>query len=321
MKFHGEDGQVSGTGYFPTGDADLAYTFAADGSYTITSTNPGGLHPNIPADQNVMNPDYVWYTGGTYNTSTGESLTETDPVLYTQAEVDNIVNNQDFDTMMSKSFVGYYPSDWAQRLARQLANAAEGDTATMTVTLMAKGKLPSLLGMVSGDSMITDPQNNRLRAETTVTATRLANGTVNGVANACRFSYTMLRPMSVPNIVELEKATPGGSYTSSDTALQNATDSKVFFLGQDLEELDTIDKRLGFEVYIPVIEGTFATSNQVPFFTVETIMNHVYGVSSPAAPHITYSNFGDMLAEKAVDRADGSDYLHMPAMQRWRYQP
>ncbi len=319
LKFHGVDGQVFGEGYYPTGDADLTYTFNA-GNFTVLSSNPGGLHPNIPPSENKMNPNYVTYTGGSYNTSTLDVTTDNRPVLYTQAEVDNIVNNQDFDTMMSKSFVGYEPSDWAQRLAKQLANANVGDSVSMPIVLVAQGKLPSLLGMVSGDNLITDPQNNMLRATLTLTATRQANGTVNGYANACQFSYLMTRPMTVAGILAAEQASPGGTYTASDSGLQSAVDAAVQFLGADLQEID-FNGRMGFEVYMPVISGTFATTSAIPFFPIRTEMNHLYGVSSPANPHITYSNLGNMLAEKATDPANSSDYLHMPAQQIWTYQP
>lgn len=231
-----------------------------------------------------------------------------------------IVNNQDFDTIMSKSFVGYEPSDWAQRLAKQLANASTGDTAQMTVTLIAQGKLPGLLSMVSGDGLVMDPQNNKLRARMNVTATRLANGTVGAYSDACKFSFTMRRPMTVPGIVEAEQAQAGGNYSASDPALQAAADAAIDFLGNDLQEI-TFNERMGFEVYMPVMDGTFATSNQVPFFTINTTMNHIYGVSAAANPHVIYTNLGGILSEKATDPSNGSDYAHMPAMQSWTYQP
>ena len=324
VDFHGVDGQVDAQGYFPTGNGILKYTFNS-GNYTIQSINPGGAHPNIPPANNlppdtIMNPDYYWYTSGTYSPTSGDVSSDVEPVLYSQAEHDAITNDQDFDTIMSKSFVGYQPSDWAQRLAKQLANQPTGATAQITVTLHARGKLPGLLSMVSGDYMVSDPENNRLRANMTVTATRLDNGTVNGYSNACRFSYTMRKPMSVPGIVEAELAAPGGFYTSSDPVIQAAADAAVGFLGTDLQEI-TYAERLGFEAYIPAINGTFATSNQVPFFTIETVMDHVYGVSSAANPHITYTNLDGTLGEKALDPSDGSDYLHMPAKQVWTYKP
>jgi len=324
VDFHGVDGQVDAQGYFPTGDGILKYTFNS-GNYTIQSINPGGAHPNIPPANNlppdtIMNPDYYWYTSGTYSPTSGDVSSDVEPVLYSQAEHDAITNDQDFDTIMSKSFVGYQPSDWAQRLAKQLANQPTGATAQITVTLHARGKLPGLLSMVSGDFTVSDPENNRLRANMTVTATRLDNGTVNGYSNACRFSYTMRKPMSVPGIVEAELAAPGGSYTSSDPVIQAAADNAAGFLGTDLQEI-TYAERLGFEAYIPAINGTFATSNQVPFFTIETVMDHVYGVSSAANPHIEYTNLDGTLGEKALDPSDGSDYLHMPAKQVWTYKP
>ena len=318
VDFHGVDGQVGGQGFFPTGNGILKYTFNS-GNYTVQSLNPGGLHPNIPAADAITNPDYYWYTSGTYSPTNGEVNSDVEPVLYSQAELDAITIDQDYDTIMSKSFVGYEPSDWAQRLAKQLANQPTGATAQITVTLHARGKLPGLLSQVSGDFMVSDPENNRLRANMTVTATRLANGTVNGYSNACRFSYTMRKPMSVLGVVEAELAAPGGSYTSSDPVIQAAADAAVSFLGTDLQEI-TYEERLGFEAYIPAINGTFATSNQVPFFTIETVMDHVYGVSSAADPTIDYPNLG-VTGEKATDPSDGSDYTRMPAKQIWTYKP
>ena len=318
------DGQVGGEGFFPTGDAILKYTFNA-GNYAVQAINPGGFHPNIPAADNppgpdaIMNPDYYWYTSGAYSVIDGSVASDNQPVLYSQAEVDNIIQNQVASDVMSKSFVGYEPSDWAQRLAKLLANANPGDTAQIPVTLIAKGKLPGLLSMVSGDFLVSDPENNTLRADMTVTATRLTNDIVNGYSNACRFSYTMRKPMTVLGIVEDEIAAPGGSYTSSDPILQDAADAAVGFLGVDLQEIAKPD-RLGFEAYIPAINGTFATSNQVPFFTIQTVMDHVYGVSSAANPTVYYPNLG-VEGQKLTDAADGSDYLHMPAKQVWTYKP
>jgi hypothetical protein len=272
--FSGVDGQGT-AGIFPIGSSTLTYTFN-NGTVNIASSDPS----------------YYPFVSETYNTTTGQVVTSTPPTL-TDPGAD--------------SFVNYYPSDWAQRLARTLGTMSVGDTASLPVLVEARGKLPNLLASVIGGA----PDNgNILQLHTTVTATRLANGTVNGIANACQFSYTMYRNFMAP----LGQITAPGDpvITVTDHALEVAAANDIVMTGPSLS-LITEDEKIQVEVYVPAMEGTFATSNTVPYLPITQYVKHIYGVSSMANP--TYNLTVASGVAKALAPAAP------PAQQTFTYVP
>jgi len=281
INFSGIDGQLGG-GFFPNGVSDLTYAFN-NGTVNITSSNPS----------------YYPFVSENYNTSTGEIQSSTPPVLADPG---------------TDSFINYYPSDWAQRLAKELGTKNVGDTATLSVTVEGRGRLPNLVA----NTVFGEPVDsaNLLQMATTVTATRLPNGTVNGVANACKFSYTMYRPFMAP-IAVLRTGTPE---ITPDEATMQAVIAAFITDGPAGGIMNTMpsDYKKLFEFYLPAMEGTFATSNTIPFFPVSLEVNHIFGISSLANP--TYN----------LKAEDGTEYPGLkkdvapsaPAAQQiFTYQP
>lgn len=289
--FSGVDGQAQASGFFPIGNAVASYTFN-NGSYT-TSSSVASYYP---------------MASGTYDVGSGAILTDVAPVVPLPADVN--------DLTAYDSFVGYYPSDWAQQLAKKLGDKNVGDTETLDVTLEASGKLPGLLAAVLAK---TASDKNVLRMHVTVTATRLANGTVNGVDNACKFSYTMYRPFlaDTNTVLQPNPNAETRPVIHTTAAAEQAAMAVVEMLSPGVPDgIASIDypTRLALEVYLPAIEGTFATSKLVPFFPVELKMKHVYGVSSDAFPTYTFSD-GQQAVEKALPPAQP------PATQTYTYAP
>jgi hypothetical protein len=182
---------------------------------------------------------------------------------------------------------------------------AVGQSATIPVKLESLGKLPNLLALVTGEKADgngapipgTGQANmgNILRMTMSVTATRLADGTVNGVVNACRFSYTMSRPMLLVNPAILftpyDPSNPATKPTINvtDPSLESAVLSVVEMVGPTLQYI-AAPERLSYEPYLPVIKGTFATSNTVPFVPISLDLQHIYGVSGPSLQVYNFSS-------------------------------
>ena len=224
----------------------------------------------------------------------------------------------DVEVGMSKSFVAYYPSDWAQQLAKTLGTQSAGATATLAVRLEARGSLPNLLaGVESGAN--SAPNDNVLQMDTLVTATRLPNATVNGVPNACQFSYTMYRKEIVSGIIAAEKLNDGfqlNNYTASDNANLHAVADQIYFIGPDFVGHDSAYTKLLYETYLPQIEGTFATSNSVTFLPISVEMNHVYGISSNAQPNVDFTLDG---TTGVANKAEPPE--NPPAKNTFTYKP
>ena len=302
--YAGVDGQQLfgfGAPFAPVPNATISYTFN-NGNYTATSSDPS----------------YFVFTGGTYDVGTGQVLSDIAPAeVYSPTEV-AAVQVGDVAVGMSKSFVGYYPSDWAQRLARTLGTQPVGATASLAVKLEARGSFPNLLaGVQSGTN--NAPNDNILQTDTIVTATRLSNGTVNGVANACRFSYTMYRKEIAPGILAAEKLNDGtasNNYVSTNNAQLQAVADEIYFIGPDFAGNDSSYIKLLYEAYLPQIEGTFATSNTIAFLPVSVVMDHIYGISSFANPTIDYTLNGAQGFANKAEPPEGP-----PAKNTFTYKP
>lgn len=244
------DGQGSGDGIYPVGSSTVMYTFAADGSFSVTSSNSSAYVPSPSA--------------GTYSAN-GNVIDEVFPP-FVPDPVDPILN--------SLSIITYSPSDWMQRATKQPALAVEGGTYTTRVVLEAKGKLPYILASLYGVAE-TDPENNAIQATFTATITRLPNAAVGSTLNACSYSVKLTRPSIAVN---------------EDNALNSY---KLFGAGLS-PVYNGLEDRLFLEPYMPMLEGTFSTSNAVPFVPVRSELVHTYGVSSLALSQ-------DVATNKCVD--------------------
>ena len=268
---------------YPNLNSDVTYTFSAGaGTYSAV----------------VSNPNYVVNPSGTYNPSTGEILTSQTPVLANPA---------------LDSFVGLTPPDWAQRLAKQLDSQPVGSVATIPVRLEARGYLPNLLAGIAGGS---PDQDELIQNFMTATATRLPDGTVNGVTNACKFNFTLYRPFQYDPAVIL---TPGqhGDFGSGLVSLEADEDAAVAALSVSGPTLDQFagqrSQLLFLEPYMPALQGSFSTSSQVPFVPITLKWTHVYGISSLSDP--TYLNTDGAENQRAVRPATAA------AFQEFTYQP
>ena len=277
-------GPDNGQAIYPNLNSDITYTFnAVDGTFTAVASNASY----------VINPN------GTYSPSTGDILTAQTPTLANP---------------MNDSFVSFTPADWAQRLAKDLDGQPVNSTATKTVTLEARGYLPNLLANLNGGS--ADPQNEVIQNTFTATATRLANGTVNGVANACNFSFTLYRNFQYDPAVILMAGDHGSAgaplepnAVDEDAATANLTVSGDV-LGQFAGDRSSM---LFLEPYMPAFKGSFSTSSQVPFVPIKLKWTHVYGISSLSFP--TYLNTDGATNARAVTSASAA------AFQEFTYQP
>ena len=282
----GEDdqAQANGTAIYPNVISNITYTFdSGAGTFSASSSAPG----------------YVISPSGTYSPTTGNVLSAQTPILPDPA-VD--------------SFLAFSPPDWAQQLAKQLDAQPVGAVATLPVTFQARGFLPVLLSGLAGGT--TDPQNEVIENFMTATATRLADGTVNGVANACKFSFTLYRNFQYDPAVIL---TPGAHGDAANPLLPTAADEDAA-----IANLNVTGPTLGnfagnrsamlfLEPYMPALTGTFATSSSVPFVPITLKWTHVYGISSLSYP--TYLNTDGATNRRDVQPAAAA------AFQEFTYQP
>ena len=282
----GDDAQGPDYGQpiYPVGTANLAYAFnGAATAFTFTSDNTAASLP-IP--------------NSTYNAGTGEVTDGAEPSLADP---------------MTDSLVTFTPSDWPQRLARQLDGQSVGSTATQAVTLQAKGFLPNLLANLNGGS--PDPASEALIAHFTVTATRQANATVNGVENACVFSFTMYRPFQWDTSVILSPGQHGSEAAPlvvTDPAVEAAAVSGIDSAGVILGNYSgNTDAMLFLEPYMPALDGSFATADVVPFAALQVNLRHVYGISSMSDPF--FQNTSGATNSRAVRSASA------PATQSYTY--
>ena len=278
-------GADNGQAIYPNENSGITYTFnAGAGSFTAVASNP----------TYAVNPQ------GTYDPVSGNVLTSQPPTL-----VDPLVD----------SFVGLTPPDWAQRLAKQLDAQPVGSTATLPVKLEARGFLPNLLAnLLAGGS--ADPQNEIIENYLTASVTRLANGTVNGISNACNFSFTLHRAFQVDPAIILMPGNHGDAANPlTPTAVQeDATIADINIAGPALgASASDRSIMLYLESYMPALEGSFSTSSQVPFVPIRLKWTHVYGISSLSFPY--YLNTDGAENSRAVPSATAA------AFQEFTYQP
>jgi len=280
--FSGVDGQNGGGGIFPTGTSTLTFTFNG-GTLTTMSSNP----------------NYYLFPSETYDQTTGAILVSTPPSsalgpggVHIPGNIDS--TNVDASSPNPASFVGYYPSDWAQQLGTTLGTQPVGATAQLAVMVEARGVLPNLLaGALYGQA--ADPANI-LQLNTTVTATRLADSVVGGVP-ACNFSFTMYRPFMWSNPNDLFTAVYGVTPDFPvSLAVGTAAANAYNLLGPGLAPFATLDNKIAIEPYIPAMQGTFSTSNQKPFLPMALDIKHVYGVSSMADPTYDWTKTDNTVA-------------------------
>ena len=268
---------------YPNLSSNITYTFNG-GSYTAAASNAG----------------YVLPSAGTYDTTTGEILTSNTPVLA--------------DPMLD-SFVTFSPLDWPQRLAKQLDGQPAGTVATLEVKLEARGYLPNLLANLAGGS--PDPQNEVIQNTFTATALRINDGSVSGVAGACRFNFTLYRNFQWdPAVILLpgEHGAYGNALEITDPAVEDAALADITVSGDVLGTFDADrSSKLFLEPYMPALEGTFATSSSITFAPISVRWTHVYGISSLSFP--TYLNTNGVENQRAVKPASAA------AFQEFTYVP
>ena len=258
VKVSSVDGQGSGDGIYSVGLADVTYSFGVQGSFAAVSSNYSTFVPSPSA--------------GVYSLN-GNVVDEVFPVFVPDPDPDEVFNR-------APSIITYSPSDWMQRATKRAELAEVGGVYTTSVTLEAKGKLPYLLATLYVDPVVDGP-NAAIQAFFTATITRLANGQVGTVANACNYSVTLTRP----NVGQ-----------SEDNAL-----ASYKLNGLDLEPVYAIlAERHTLEPYMPMLQGTFSTSSAVPFVPVRSELAHTYGVSSPAAAVSVTTDKGSTIPEKAL---------------------
>lgn len=160
---------------------------------------------------------------------------------------------------LTESVLTFSPSDWMQQVVGQDQLNAEGGVFETTIGLSAKGLLPGLLTdvLIGG---ATEPFENAIEATLAVKVTRLPNAVVGGVP-LCKYKFTLLRPD-----IRLDEAAALASYQLTGTD----------FVESNLD----LETKLSIEMDIPMMEGEFATSNQVPFVPVYAEFTHIYGISS-----------------------------------------
>ena len=235
---------------YPVGVANVAYTIAPGNSFSVSSTDLTGYNPSPNAGSYAANGDV------------------TSPITPVLADPE------------TASLITYSPSDWMQQAVRQPALAAVGGVYTTTVGLEAKGKLPNLLaGAVIGS--MNDPLNNAILATLTATITRLPNGAVATVPNACKYSVTLTRPdIKVDEVAAL---------------------ASFGFAGADLTPVNADPEAMRqLSLYMPTLTGDFATSKDVPFVPVFSDLSHIYGVSGTAPQEDVTTNLGNFIPAKAL---------------------
>ncbi len=286
-----EDGNViPPMSWFPNGTTNLTYTFNGDASaFTLESAD---VFANLP-----------WAGGSVNVNASGETETsnELSPAI-TRSNAKRV------------SFTGFEPSDWAQRIARQLEGQGEGAEAELPVRINAMGALPSfLLDNVVGAN--PEPEGEKLMLDFTVKAKRLADGTVNGI-ESCQFEYIMDRPMYAPGVRNPgQHGTPENPLSVSPEQA-NLTLDAVHMSGAMLGQAEADPTRFYqslLEPYFPAYKGSFATSSAVPYVPVQVKYEHDYGISSMSDPY--YQIEGGQAPSKATQP------LSEPATQVFDYQP
>ena len=273
----------SATDFFPNGSTEVKYKFNG-GLFTAEVSEAGRLA-------------YIPPTGGIYNQDTG-AVEANDSAI--------VVRTGD------ESAIALNPSDWAQQLARKLQSATPGssDSATITLKLSAKGKLPKMLSALSPLPDAFDAAKDVLLAEYTVTAWRDddSQAVINGSnINLCNFHFSIDRPYqadaslilttgNVPLISPPWSLPAGGLKTGNfepsiseqetATAAVNAEGPSLTALMEDYNIIsgNSYGGKLFLEPYIPAFKGIFSTSSAVPFFPVKTFWVHTYGISSQSDP-------------------------------------
>ena len=254
LKVTSVDGQNAGAGIYPVGLADLTYTIGASNAFSIASTN---------ADSYFPSPNAASYT------ASGDVVGPTFPAVPPVSP----------SGIVETSIITFTPSDWMQKATKQAALASVNGVYTTTVSLEAKGKLPTFLA--ANFSQVVDYQNDAILANFNVTITRLPNAPETGVANACQYKVTLARPDIKTNEV--------GAIASYN------------LLGDDLAPLYLDEfNRQNFELYMPMLSGTFATSKDVPLVPVRSDLTHTYGVSSDAPRVDTLTSGGTLLGPMAL---------------------
>ena len=283
-------GDSGGLSWFPNGSAQYTYAFNGSASaFTLATSNAAAGLP---------------WTGATTVAPNGDTSNETQPAITR-------------DNAKQVSFIGYQPSDWAQRLARQLDGQPVGATASLSVKLTAKGALPSfLLDAVVGVN--PEPETEQLGLDFTIHAKRLADGTVNGI-QSCKFEYTMDRPMVYDPAVLLTPGAHGSPANplivaeADETATSLAAHMNGFVMDQaEADPTRFYHKKL--DAYFPAMKGSFATSSLVPYVPVQVYLEHTYGISSMSDPYPLSPTLHDV-NNKATQP------LSRPATQVFNYQP
>lgn len=255
---------VDGQGLYPIGNGEITYRVRGADGFTIDSSNtiayyPSPLSGNYAPSGDFINPAYP--TAVVKNPDTGEIVT---PGF--DAEVDSIIS--------------FEPADWMQRAARSPNLAKVGDSYILPMRLKAKGLLPYTVAGLFGEA--TDAEGNAINAFFEAKITRIDDGPVGVVANACRYEVELSRPDIV---------------LDEDAALASWSLS-----GVDLEPLYAdINNRLQLESYMPMLEGTFATSSEVPLVPVRSEFRHTYGVASATTTDNKTTSKGNIALGKALD--------------------
>ena len=283
-------GDSGGLSWFPNGQSNLTYTFnSTANAFALNSSN---INANLP------------WSGASAVAANGDTTGDLPPAI-TRANAKEV------------SFIGYSPSDWAQRLARQLASQPVGASASLPTRLSAKGALPSfLLDAVIGTN--PEPETEELALDFMITAKRLADGEVNGI-QSCRFEFTINRPLPYDPAVLL---TPGQHGDISNPLLGTVEDevaaaNAIHFAGTVMgqaEQDPTKFYQIKLDAYFPVFKGTFATSSLVPYVPVQLYVEHTYGISSMSDPYV-FSPTQQVANNKAVPP------LSRAATQIFNYQP
>jgi hypothetical protein len=283
-------GDSGGKSWFPNGTANLSYAFnGGANAFTLATSD---IAANLP------------WTGATTVAANGDTSGDTPPAI-TRENAKQV------------SFIGFQPSDWAQRAARALAGQPVGATTSLVVRLSAKGALPSfLLDAVVGTN--PEPETEELALDYTVNATRIADGVVNGI-QSCRFTYTLARPMVYAPAVLL---TPGNHGSLAAPLIVTVSDeaaaaAQVHFAGTVMGQAEadpTKFYQIKLDAYFPSFFGTFATSSTVPYVPVQLYLEHDYGISSMSNPYPLSPTLNDV-NNKAVQP------LSKAATQVFNYQP
>ena len=237
-----EDGQFDGLGLYANGVATVSYTIESGNNFKIESD---GLDANGLATYSPSPKSGKYLGSGGFS-----NLIFPAPPAPTE------------EGLIETSLISFTPVDWMQKATKRKELAAVGDEYQTTVLLQAKGKLPSFLAAVYPRyDFIDDPENAAIEVTFAATVKRLPDALEGGIM-ACQYSVTLKRP--------------------DITVDEDAALASYRFYGRDLEPQNSnVANKIALEPYMPMIEGTFATSSQVPFLPVRSMLQHTYGASSP----------------------------------------